>query len=126
MREHVRIHAAFLKLWTYSSEYVTSFDKKLLQVSPMLIGIEPQLIQPEPFNSGIGYLLAAVTLFSVIGIWIGLRRQGSRTRSAREPLRRDRNQTGPASNQDEAPLPDRPDFTNLEDAPRIRQDNTEE
>jgi hypothetical protein len=101
LRENVRVHAVFLKLWTYSSEYVASFDKNLLQASPLLIGIEPRIVQPEPFDFGIGYLLAAVTGVSLIAIWWSVRRPRSSISSG-------------GSESEESQLPKRPDFSNLQ------------
>lgn len=110
MRENIRVHAAFFKLWSYPSDYVTSFDKKLLQVSPMLLGVEPQLVKLPTFDPGFGIGLAVVIIVSSIGLWIGLRRPGQSTIQATyfPP-------TGESSPDESAsPLPDRPDFSGLE------------
>ena len=110
LRENIRVHATFFKLWSYPSDYLSSFDKTLLQVSPMLIGVEPQLVKLPEFNPGFGIGLAVVVVISAVGLWIGLRRQGTSTiKTAYFPS------TGESVAGESLPqLPERPDFSGLE------------
>lgn len=100
IRENVRVHAAFFKLWSYPSDYMASFDRQLLQVSPMLIGIEPRVIQVTAVTPAFGAGLIVLLVVTLGGIWIGLMRHG-RAKGSRGP------------GDDERELPDRPDFGNL-------------
>lgn len=78
LRENVLVHAAFFKLWTYSSDYVQSFDQRMQQVSPMMIGTAPELIEVTSFNPGFGMALAILVVVSLVGLWWGVRRHGPR------------------------------------------------
>jgi hypothetical protein len=112
VRENVRVQAAFYKLWSYSSEYVSSIDKQLSQISPMLIGIEPRLTPTEPFDSGIGYLLAALTVLLLVGILYSLWR--TKNRFGRPPDRMSAVEANEGTAEDAGrELPERPDFGNL-------------
>ncbi len=60
----------FFKLWAYSNPYVSSFDPKQRQLSPMLILHEPA---PAPAaqtdDRSMGFALGAGFLFVLISIW---------------------------------------------------------
>lgn len=72
----VRVPAAFFKLWAYRSEFIASFDEKQLQLSPMFIGTEPQVIVPEAVYPRLGVALAIIFVVTLLGFWWGLLRQG--------------------------------------------------
>lgn len=110
LREHVRIHSTFFKLWSYSSNYVSSIDKSLLQISPMFIGVEPRVVRPERFQFGMGYVLAAIMVIAIIGIMVSFQRRKPRSEySVQRSPDSDHSGTGVDGNV----LPERPDFTNL-------------
>ncbi len=114
LRQEVRVAAAYFKLWSYRSEYVSSFDKRQLQISPMLIGRELQLVETgSKRNPWVG-VIAGFMFLAVIGItWYGLWRSGRNDRRvAQEAIqRRARLSDGQSLNDIEAS--DGPDFSNL-------------
>ncbi len=117
LHEDVRIAAVYFKLWPYRSEYVSSFDTHQLQISPMLIGLEPEVRTRElPANPWFG-LAAGLGFLVVLGVlWWGLWRSGrSDARFDRRVLRRHRpsdRESLDASNLDD--VPDKPDFSHLD------------
>ena len=108
LRENVRIHATFFKLWSYSSNYVSSVDKNLLQISPMFLGVEPRIVRPESFQFGMGYVLATLMIIAFIGTWLGFQRRKRHSKVAMASGG-DHSDAGAETNV----LPERPDFTNL-------------
>ncbi|MGE0757976.1 MAG: hypothetical protein AB7O38_13190 [Pirellulaceae bacterium] len=71
----VQMTAAFFKLWAYPSDYVSSFNPRQRQLSPMLIGTVPRRIRGESVNLQFGVGLAALLLLALGGLWWGLLRQ---------------------------------------------------
>ncbi len=65
IREEVSIPAACFKLWAYRSRFVSAFDQKQLQISPMFIGVTPRVIH---FDSSRNPYIT----FGVAGIFIAL------------------------------------------------------
>ena len=73
IEETVRIPGFYLKQWAYWTEFVSAQDAEQMQISPMLIGLEPQWVRPQrQFSSWAGMLLAGLFVVSLAGIWIGL------------------------------------------------------
>ncbi|MCA9121277.1 MAG: hypothetical protein H6822_21485 [Planctomycetaceae bacterium] len=77
IREEVSIPAACFKLWAYRSRFVSEFDQKQLQVSPMFIGAEPQVIKfssaPNPY---FGFAVAGFFVAALAITWFALWRSG--------------------------------------------------
>jgi hypothetical protein len=119
LRENIRVHAAFFKLWTYPSEYAKSFG--VMQQSPMLIGIQPQVVKLPEFNPGFGVGLAVLVVVSLIGLWFGFRQTGraSVTSRANRGLVRDKSES--SFQDDPLALPDRPDFSHLDSLPKSEE-----
>jgi hypothetical protein len=71
IRQNVRISGAFLKLWLYESPQMTQFDPRQMQPSPMLIGLEPELIpDTSPPNEYLGAIIGSLFVVALIGAWI--------------------------------------------------------
>ena len=71
-RQEMRIPAVFFKLWAYRSQFVSSYDTRQLQISPMLIGAQPVLISRDLSSSsstGLGLAVAFLLFFAGIWIW---------------------------------------------------------
>jgi hypothetical protein len=77
--QDIRVRAAFLRLWAYRSDYASSFGKERRQLSPMLIGVQPELVSSEPLRLPLGAMLAALILLAMLGIGWGV------IRSRRDP-----------------------------------------
>lgn len=112
LRENVRIHGVFFKLWTYPSDYVASFDK--VQVSPMLIGVEPSMIRPDVFVPGFGIGLAGLAVLSLLAMWWGLSRQPRHVMPISGPPSLSRRSGDSVADSANQPFPEKPDFSNLE------------
>jgi hypothetical protein len=78
IREWVRVAGSYFKLWAYRTQFMsegapTSNDRTAglrRQVSPLLVGLEPQWIPTEgPRSPGGGVVLGAVFVAVVVGIW---------------------------------------------------------
>jgi hypothetical protein len=71
IRQNVRVSGAFLKLWLYESPQMTQFDPQQMQPSPMLIGLEPELIPDStPPNEYLGAVIGSLFVLSLIGAWV--------------------------------------------------------
>jgi hypothetical protein len=69
----VRIPAYYFKLYSYRSQYMSSGSQGVRQLSPLLIGLEPEWIVPEQqTNPWLSILLGALFIVAVAGTWIGL------------------------------------------------------
>ena len=67
MSVELRVPAVFLKLWAFRTQYVASFDRRQLQLGPLLVGCCPELIPPptdrfSPYTTGLGCALLAALL----------------------------------------------------------------
>jgi len=114
LRQQVRVAAFYFKLWSYRSEYIAAFDKRHLQIGPMLIGRELELTEVvEASNPWLGVLAGVLFLVVLAITWIGLWRTGRNDRrfEKRSSQRRDRVRDKQSLNEIEAP--DEPDFSNL-------------
>jgi hypothetical protein len=67
----VRIGAFYFKLWAYETEYMRRYGDRPTQLSPMLIGRQPELLPlPErPFND-VGTFAAAVFVLTLGVAWV--------------------------------------------------------
>ena len=71
IRQNVRVSGAFLKLWLYESPQMTQFDPRQMQPSPMLIGLEPELIpNSSPPNEYLGPIIGTLFVLSLLGVWM--------------------------------------------------------
>ncbi|MEO8495865.1 MAG: hypothetical protein ABI614_12390, partial [Planctomycetota bacterium] len=114
IREEVSIPAACFKLWAYRSRFVSAFDKDQLQVSPMFIGVEPQVIKINMSqNPYIGFAVAGVFVAVLAFAWIALWRSGkSDSKFQRDVLSR-RREVQPGSSLNDAGIEEQgePDFS---------------
>jgi hypothetical protein len=73
LRLDVRIPAVFFKLWSYHTEFVAAYDERQMQLGPMMIGLEPQVLQQDRrSNPYIGLAAGLVAIAALGGIWFGL------------------------------------------------------
>ena len=94
LRQEVRVAGVYFKLWSYRTEYISSFNKRQLQISPMLIGRELELIEMDAARNPWVGVIAGFMFLAVLGMtWYGLWRTG---RSDRRFGQEAKNQTGRA------------------------------
>lgn len=73
MNQRVRIPSVYFKLWAYKSQYVSQYNPDQNQLSPLLLGIEPEIVETDtainPYVAA-----AALGLFVLVlgGLWIAL------------------------------------------------------
>jgi hypothetical protein len=87
LRQPVHLAGFYFKLWAYRSEYVSAFDSRLRQPSPLFIAATPRLVRASPPGtlwSWVGGVLLAVLLGGVVLTFWRMHR------SDREYLRRAR------------------------------------
>lgn len=117
IREEVSIPAACFKLWAYRSRFVSGFDQNQLQVSPMFIGVEPQVIKFQSAqNPYIGFAVAGIFVATLAFAWLALWRSGkSDTKFKRDVLAR-RREVMPGKSLNDAGIEeqDGPDFSQWE------------
>jgi hypothetical protein len=87
--QDIRVRAAFLRLWAYQSEYVSSFGKERRQLSPMLIGVQPELVPAEPLPLRLGAMLAVLVVLGMLGIGWGMMRSRRDASLVRQMLTRE-------------------------------------
>ncbi len=114
LKQEVRVAAAYFKLWSYRSEYISSFDARQLQISPMLIGRELELIEIKSARSPWVGAIAGFLFLAVLGItWYGLLRSSRNDRRFEQDASRRRNQLRDGQSLDDIEGSDGPDFSNL-------------
>lgn len=117
LNERIRVPVFFYKIWTYTSQFITEHDRGNQQVSPMLIGLEPQLVSTEthsnPYLSIVTGLIFAAAL---VGIWWGIWRYNRADKQfSRDTLRRQYElKEGQSLNDMGIQAKDGPDFSNLD------------
>jgi hypothetical protein len=115
LRHDVRVAAAYFKLWSYRSEYISSFDNRQLQISPMLIGRELELIEIETGRSPWVGAIAGFMFLLVLGItWYGLWWSGRNDRQFEHEAKRRRTQLRDGQSLNDLEASDGPDFSNLD------------
>lgn len=73
LSESVRIRCFYFKLWAYRTEFVSGVDSSKRQLSPLLIGSEPVVVQSEPATSPyVTAIAVGVFVLALAGVWIGL------------------------------------------------------
>jgi len=113
LRQEVLVAAVYFKLWSYRSEYVSSFDARQLQISPMLIGRELELIEVNSATNPWVGVIAGFLFLAVLGItWYGLWRSGRNDRRFQQAASR-RTQLRDGQSLDDIEASDGPDFSNL-------------
>ena len=120
LRQEIRIPAVYFKLWAYRSQFVSSFDQRQLQISPLLVGRQPILIdRPPSSNRFLGEWLAVGFLIALAGSWIWLWRwQREDARFSKQTFRR-RHSLPPDKSLNELGLTaqEAPDLNHLEEKP---------
>jgi hypothetical protein len=114
LRQEVRVAAVYFKLWSYRSEYISSFDDRQLQISPMLIGRELELIERQSATNPWFGVILGVLFLAVLGVtWFGLWRTGRNDDRFEKDASRRRNQLREDQSLDDIEASDGPDFSNL-------------
>jgi len=114
IREEVSIPAACFKLWAYRSRFVSAYDPKQLQVSPMFIGVEPRVIQ---FNTSqnpyVGFAVAGVFVAILAFTWIALWRSGKNDAKFKHDVLTRRHEVQPGNSLNDAGIEEQgePDFS---------------
>jgi hypothetical protein len=70
--KQVKLRGVFFKLWAYQSAYMKKFNKNMRQPSPLLIGLEPQVVATEASEATRVWIPTAVMftiLAGVLAIW---------------------------------------------------------
>jgi hypothetical protein len=73
LNQRIRIPCVYFKLWAYKSQYVNQHNPHQHQLSPLLLGIEPEIVETDtsinPYVAA-----AALSLFALAlgGLWFGL------------------------------------------------------
>jgi hypothetical protein len=117
LNESIQVAGYFFKLWAHQSEYVSSFDKEELQLSPLFIGLEPQLSLTKRWHSPRTAMACGLAFVAALAaIWYGVWRFG---RSDRGFLRaawkqRARRQRAESDGGPDVEAEDRPDLRRLE------------
>jgi len=77
LRQDLRVNAAYFKLWAYRTEYMATFDNRQLQMGPLLMGLEPVIIeQPTSTISQVGVVAGVAVVLALAAAWLGLWRAG--------------------------------------------------
>ncbi len=90
LNEQVRLPCVYFKLWSYTSEYIARFDQNKRQISPLLVALEPEIVEYD-YSLSVYISLVAVSVFAVAigGIWFAVWLYGrSDKKFERETLRR--------------------------------------
>ena len=114
--EEVSIPAACFKLWAYRSRFVSAFDQKQ-QVSPMFIGVEPQVIQfSSAQNPYIGFGVAGMFVTLLAVAWIALWRSGKGDSKFQRDVLARRREVPPGGSLNDAGIEEQgePDFSKWE------------
>ena len=117
INETVRITAFFFKLWSYRSQYVRQFEGEKSQISPMLVGVQPELIPyKHTANPFIGAAAMLIVVLAIGGIWAGLWIYGRGDKKFdRETLKRQYElEKGKSLNKLDLEVQEEPDFSGLE------------
>jgi hypothetical protein len=120
----VRFAGVYFKLWAYKSEYVTAFNDRQRQVSPLFIATTPRVVKFDNSDSQLlGWVggIVFVVLILVAGFYTWFPRRGDKR--AEEQLTRPRLELGSASSLNDLDLPvqDKPDFSGLASRDRGNQ-----
>ena len=117
LNEAIRIPCFYFKLWAYRSQFVRDFGRGQGQVSPMLVGLEPQRMKYDrsanPYVTALG---VSIFVLALGGIWVGLWIYGRGDKKFdRETLRR-QFEVPKGQSLDDLNLEaeDKPDFSGLE------------
>ena len=112
----VRFAGAYFKLWAYKSEYVSAFDDRQRQVSPLFIATTPRVVKFDNSASQLmswigGIVFVVLILLAGFYTWYPWRSD----KRAEEQLLRPRLELGSASSLNDLDLPvqDKPDFSGL-------------
>lgn len=116
VNELVRIPCFYFKLWAYKSEFIRQQGAKG-QLSPLLVGIEPEIVEYQPIATPIiGLIAVVVIVLAMGGIWAGLWFYGRADKKfEKETLNRQFEvEKGKSLNHLELDVKDGPDFSDLE------------
>ena len=112
----VRFAGVYFKLWAYKSEYVSAFDDRQRQVSPLFIATTPRVVKLDNSDSQLlgwisGIVFVALILAAGFYTWFPWRAD----KRVQEQLLRPRLELGSAASLNDLNLPvqDKPDFSGL-------------
>ena len=87
INESVRVVGFFYKLYAYESEFTSTLSENRQQLSPLIIGFEPQRIQPSRAdNSQYGLLFGSLCLILLAGLCLLLWRNSRRDKIFRKMI----------------------------------------
>lgn len=117
LNQRIRIPCVYFKLWAYKSQYVSQRDANQRQLSPLLLGIEPEIVETDttinPYVAA-----AALALFVMVlgGLWLALWRTGRKDDQFKrnQVERQFQVEKGKSLNTMGIEAEDGPDFSNLE------------
>lgn len=117
IREEVSIPAACFKLWAYQSRFVSAFDQKQLQISPMFIGVEPRVIEFDASrNPYVAFGIAGIFVAVLAVAWFLLWRSGKSDAKFKRNVLGRRREVQPGSSLNDAGIEEQaePDFSKWE------------
>jgi hypothetical protein len=117
LNERIRIPCAYFKLWAYNSQYVTSQDGQRLQLSPLLLGIEPEIVETDTsINPYVAAVALGLFVLALGGLWIGLWRTSRKDDEfeRKQVERQFEVEKGRSLNTMGIEVEKNPDFTNLD------------
>ncbi len=115
LRQEVRVAGVYFKLWSYRSEYISSFDDRQLQIGPLFIAHDLQTIDAVSSRSPwVGVVAGVLFVLALAATWFGLWRSGRRDRAFEQEANRRRDRRVAGNGLDDLQASDGPDFSNLE------------
>lgn len=117
IHQAVRIPGVYFKLWSYESVKMSTFDPRQEQPCPMLVALQPDLLESEVVVSPyIGMAIGGLFIVALFGVWIGVWRFGREdARFERETLKRQfRLDEGKSLDDMGLEAKSEPDFSHLE------------
>lgn len=117
LRQEIVVSAAHFKLWSYRSQYVSSLDPGGRQVSPMMIGSQPQVVHFEQASNPMLALIIGLLFAAGLGVlWYLLWRNSRRDASFAKGVlsRQFEVPPGKSLNDGSVSAQDGPDFSNLD------------
>jgi len=89
IHQAVDISGVFFKLWAYRSDKMASLDADQTQLCPMLVTLQPDLVEPESISPYVGMTVGGLFIVALLGVWLSVWRFGREDEQfTRETLKR--------------------------------------